>query len=815
MALQTDTEPIHILLVEDDEVDAMLVRRTLAAGAAGTGHLMPAYDLRHVCDLHSALGVLQDERVDVVLLDLNLVQFRGLETFMHVHENAPDVPVVVLTGLADDEIAIQAIRRGAQDFLIKEQLDPRLLGRTVRYALERQHLQEVQRKAQQYLDVAAVVFVVVDADERVSLINNRGCEILGYSESEIIGSNWFDRFIPERIREPMRGVFRGLIRGDELLQYYENPVQTAQGNERLLAWHNTVLRDGQGHFAGILSSGEDITERRLAELSLAESQRRMATLLANLPGMAYRCENNPSRTMQFLSEGARELTGHPPEAFIGDRELAFVDVIHPGDRSAVWDGVQTALSENRPFELEFRLRTADGRERWMMEVGRGVETPGGELVLEGIITDISARKEAEQAMRRYLERLRTLQAMDRDILAAQSPQAIAQAALASVGKLIPDVCCASVLLFNADATEATVLAANTRHGNLRAGRQLGIRGSPNLERLQAGETAVVEDIHQLETLTPLHRAMLDGGVRAYAAVPLMVEGELLGTFNLLRSQPLAFGPEDTSIARELADSVAIAIRQGRLFEQVQAHSRELERRVAERTKELRETNAELEAFAYSVSHDLRNPLWNAQAYLGMLRDSFGDQAPASAREYIDGITDAVHAMDSLIEELLTYSRVSRAQVRRELVPLGAIAARALEELAASIQASGAQITIAPEMPVVLGHVPTLERVLANLLGNAIKYVGPGVTPRIRVSAERRNGRVRLWVEDNGIGVPAEAQERIFRVFERASPDYPGSGIGLATVRRGVERLGGEVGVESVPGQGSRFWVELPGVDSGD
>jgi signal transduction histidine kinase len=174
-------------------------------------------------------------------------------------------------------------------------------------------------------------------------------------------------------------------------------------------------------------------------------------------------------------------------------------------------------------------------------------------------------------------------------------------------------------------------------------------------------------------------------------------------------------------------------------------------------------------------------------------------------------------MDQLIQDLLAYSRVSREDLRLGYVDLTRVTRQAAVQLQEEIAARGASLLVDEPLPAVVGHEGTLAQVVANLLGNAVKFVPPGTAPELRVRAERRDGRVRLWFEDNGIGIAPEHHERIFRVFERLHgvEQYPGTGIGLAIVRKGMERMGGRAGVESKPGAGSRFWIELPAVESAD
>jgi PAS domain S-box-containing protein len=237
----------------------------------------------------------------------------------------------------------------------------------------------------------------------------------------------------------------------------------------------------------------------------------------------------------------------------------------------------------------------------------------------------------------------------------------------------------------------------------------------------------------------------------------------------------------------------------------------LEQRVEERTAQLREANKDLEAFSYTVAHDLRAPLRGIQGFSQALVEDYGEQLDELAQEYIHYIVEGTERMNQLISDLLAYSRLNREQIQPKPIPLTQIVAEAQAQVAADLTATQAQITVTPDLPSILGQRTILLQMVANLLSNAVKFVAPGIQPQIRVWAQTQDNWVRLWVEDNGIGIQPEHQQKIFGVFERLhGPEaYPGTGIGLAIVRKGAERLGGRVGVESAPNQGSRFWIELP------
>lgn len=248
----------------------------------------------------------------------------------------------------------------------------------------------------------------------------------------------------------------------------------------------------------------------------------------------------------------------------------------------------------------------------------------------------------------------------------------------------------------------------------------------------------------------------------------------------------------------------------RTEEELRSLNEQLEKRVQERTELLQEAVRELDTFAYTVAHDLRAPLRSMQGFSEIL---LGEHAEKIGQEGVDlarRIADSGKRMDALIQDLLAYSRLSREKVVIEDVDLSSVIDGILHDLKPDLESRRALIEVDGKVPRVRGHALTLRQAVKNLLENAVKFVGPGIAPRVKVRAEQRGESVRLWIEDNGIGIAAEHQGRLFRPFERLHPPgaYPGTGIGLAIVRRALERMGGQSGLESELGKGSRFWIEL-------
>jgi signal transduction histidine kinase len=251
----------------------------------------------------------------------------------------------------------------------------------------------------------------------------------------------------------------------------------------------------------------------------------------------------------------------------------------------------------------------------------------------------------------------------------------------------------------------------------------------------------------------------------------------------------------------------------RAKERLVDHAGELEQAVSERTTELTSTNKNLEAFVYSIAHDLRAPLRAMEGFSEMLVEEAGSALSEAGQDFARRIRDSAQFMDALLVDLLTFSRISKQRIQMAPVdPETAIKAE-LSRLEGEIQKKQARVEVKGPWPLVFAHESTLNQVLFNLLSNALKFTRPNVKPLLRLRAEEVQGDVaqlvRIWVEDNGIGIAPEHQEQTFRLFTRLQGDkFPGTGLGLAIVEKGVEHMGGRVGVESTLGKGSQFWIEL-------
>jgi signal transduction histidine kinase len=264
-------------------------------------------------------------------------------------------------------------------------------------------------------------------------------------------------------------------------------------------------------------------------------------------------------------------------------------------------------------------------------------------------------------------------------------------------------------------------------------------------------------------------------------------------------------------AASLATAVGLSPLLPRIFRLIDTAKASEQRRqdLEQAHRELQRAYKEMETFSYSLSHDIRGPLRAVRSFSSIVLEEHRQELDGDGAAMLEKVVASAARMDQLVSDVLALSRASRAELKMEPVEVEPLMRRVIQDQPA-LQTPKAQIRIEGPLLPVRADVASLTQCLTNLLGNAVKFVAPGVTPQVRLYTEAHHGRVRLWIADNGIGIPAESREKVFEIFQRlhSTQEYEGTGIGLAIVAKAVERMGGRVGVESEVGHGSRFWLEL-------
>ncbi|HXE57410.1 MAG TPA: PAS domain S-box protein, partial [Gemmatimonadales bacterium] len=560
----------------------------------------------------------------------------------------------------------------------------------------------------------------------------------------------------------------------EVVEQEEIRIQRGDDSFGWVGVSSVPIHDAAGRVIAGVVTFADITERKQAEAALRESEARFRNMADHAPVPIW--VTDVEGRCIYLNRRWYELTGQSEATALG---FGWLDAIHPDDRPVTERAFVEAAAARRAFRLEYRLRRHDGAYRRVIDAAGPRFGPGGEFLgYVGSVLDVTDHKLAEEAARRQSELTQTVLENSTAALFMMDRRGhciyMNRAAEAMFGWTFEEI------------------GRQPLHDVIHHHRPDG-RPYPMAE-------------------CPIDRALPEHfDIREHEDVFIRKNGEF---FPVL----VAASPIFDEMGRPASTVIEVRdiTERKRAEAAIREANRELERRVAERTATLRELNDQLAAFSYSVSHDLRAPVRAIRGYIEALLEDCGPELGEVGRDYARRIAQAAQHMNRLCEDLLQLARLTRQEV--ELVPteLATAVREALAQLEEGARGYGARLEAALDgAPPVLAHPATLVQALANLLSNARKFVAPGVTPRVRVWAQTdgaaRPRRVRVWVEDNGIGIDPRYHDRIFEGFERLHPAgvYPGTGVGLAIVRRGLERMGGRVGVESAPGEGSRFWIELP------
>jgi len=315
--------------------------------------------------------------------------------------------------------------------------------------------------------------------------------------------------------------------------------------------------------------------------------------------------------------------------------------------------------------------------------------------------------------------------------------------------------------------------------------------------------------NQLEKFVSMPILALSDAARAVSAkqdyslrVPAVRDDEIGVLARSFNDMLAAIHQRDSALQVEIEE-------RRRVEREVRRHRDHLEEQVALRTAELKRSNTELEEFAYVASHDLQEPLRKVRSFTELFAQKFGSQVDEEGQRYIGYIVNGAERMQGLIQDLLTYSRVGRADLDLVMVDIGLLFDDVVLQIEEAVNASQARITrdALPALPV---NARQIGMLFQNLLTNAVKFHGKEI-PCVHVSAQRQDAIWRFAVSDNGIGIRPEHFERVFQVFQRlhGRSEYPGTGIGLAICKRVVERHGGRIWIESVPDKGTTFFFTLP------
>ncbi len=389
---------IRVLVVDDDKDLLTLIDKFLVKEHQG-------FEVTSTISAQDAVRKLEEEHFDAIVCDyyLGVGEMNGLELLEWLRASQSSIPFIMFTGRSREEVAIRALNLGADLYLKKDQEDLRNLFVELVHHIKssvgsvqmEKTLREERSQFQKYLAVAGVMIVALDSDGIVTLVNRKSCEVLGYDSKEIIGKDWFKTFIPKSLREEVHRTFTSLMKGDiEPVECFENPVLTKNGEERITAWHNTVLTDGTGKIVGTLGSGEDITERKRAEEALRQSELRYHDLLMALPegiGITDLDEN-----LTYVNQAFSNMLGYSVEELVQKNVLDLTPV--DGQRKIKAETERRKRYVTSTYELQMIRKDGELRQFNISTLPQK-DNEGNVIGTIGVVSDITERKRAEKALR--------------------------------------------------------------------------------------------------------------------------------------------------------------------------------------------------------------------------------------------------------------------------------------------------------------------------------------------------------------------------------------------------------------------------------
>ncbi len=578
------------------------------------------------------------------------------------------------------------------------------------------------------------------------------------------------------IGKSVKDVFPGVVEFG-LFDVFQRVWQTGRAehhpvsryeDERIQGWReNFVYKLPAGEIVALYT---DETERKRSEQALRESEERYRRIVETAnEGVWSRDEDYKTtfvnaRMAEILGYESHEMIGRTVHSFMFEQDLP-EEQARARERQKGTSGV---------YERRFIHKL--GHEVWTLVSATPVIDEQGEFKGSfAMVTDISDRRKVEEALRKSESLLTNI--------IEQSPF--------------------SMWISDAQGTLQRINPACKKWTRVTD------------EEVVGKYNVLKDEAVQSQGLMPLVQSVYENGQTANFELTwdstLVKHIEHTGTAKLMLDVTIfPVKDEKGTITNAVCQHIDITDRKT-AEDEVRKLNAELEQRVRQRTRELEVANKDLEAFAYTVSHDLRAPLRAIAGFSQIIARRHQASLNEEGRRYVDNIVKAAGQMDRLITDLLSYSRLGRKAVNWEPVRLRDVLAQVIDHLSERVTSTEAELLFSGEMPIINGDRILLSRIITNLLDNALTYHGEDVSPRIQMSIETDPDFVILSVADNGIGIAPEYQQKIFNIFQRlhSQERYPGTGIGLAVAKRSTEMLGGSVWVESKVGEGSTFFVKLP------
>lgn len=625
-------------------------------------------------------------------------------------------------------------------------------------------LSDSEARIRAVLNSALSAVLVIDAAGRIIDWNPRAEEMFGWTRAEAMGADVVGLIIPESYRKAHRAGMEQFLAtrvGPVLNQLVEMNALRRDGTEFPVELSISPVKTGAAtSFCGFIT---DITERKRAEEQLKTSLKEISDLKAALDEHAIVAITDPQGKITYVNDKFCAISKYSRAELLGQDHRIINSGHHP---KAFIRDLWTTIARGRVWKGEIKNRAKDGSPYWVdTTIVPFLDAAGKPRQYVAIRADITERKAAEMAQ---LQLVAIVNSTDDAI----------------IGKTLDGI----ITSWNSGAEK--------------------IFGYTVEEMLGQPVLKLIPPEHQAEEIDILARIGRGERLAQFETVRLRKDGSRVDVS--LTISPILDGRGRIIGASKIARDIT---ERKRAREQIQRLNADLERRVAERTAELETANKELEAFSYSVSHDLRAPLRAVSGFAGIVIEDFGGQLPAEGQRYLERIRSGGQRMGELIDDLLAFSRLSRQPLNRQLVDTRRVVQAALDETRAQREGRDLDLNVG-ELPACHGDPALLKQVWVNLVSNAVKYTR-GKTPAVvEIGSARENDETVYFIRDNGTGFDMQYAGKLFGVFQRLHRDdeFEGTGVGLAIVQRIVHRHGGRVWAEAAIGRGATFYLTLKGED---